>query len=261
MKSRGPVSGFTLIELLVVIAIIAILAAILFPVYVSAKRSAHQSSCVSNLKQLASAMHSYTNDWSGTFPMAHRGTYSYAYGGDDSEDVYWQKAIYGYASKKWQLFYCPALTPKQVDFGNKYPSASFCMYSSIGMNCALGFDVGPIPAAKLDSIRVPTKTVMLGDASAAANNNNPNYGNFWICPGSRDPVNPGGKYLGLNPWPDWCKRSWIDGVRHDGKVNIALVDGHVQTKSREWLLAPHADFPKKPDCSDAATDYTWWDKY
>jgi prepilin-type N-terminal cleavage/methylation domain-containing protein len=54
--------GFTLIELLVVIAIIAILAAILFPVFVLAKKSAQQSKCINNLKQIGTAMSMYLSD-------------------------------------------------------------------------------------------------------------------------------------------------------------------------------------------------------
>jgi len=61
MRSRNR--GFTLIELLVVIAIIAILAAILFPVFARAREKARQTSCLSNLKQLALAMISYVNDY------------------------------------------------------------------------------------------------------------------------------------------------------------------------------------------------------
>lgn len=67
MRSRNR-SGFTLIELLVVIAIIAILAAILFPVYTRAKDRAKQSTCKSNMKQIATAYQSYTDNWGGAFP-------------------------------------------------------------------------------------------------------------------------------------------------------------------------------------------------
>jgi prepilin-type N-terminal cleavage/methylation domain-containing protein len=60
--------GFTLIELLVVIAIIAILAAILFPVLASAKERARQAMCISNLRQLASALREYSDDHNGVMP-------------------------------------------------------------------------------------------------------------------------------------------------------------------------------------------------
>ena len=61
--------GFTLIELLVVIAIIAILAAILFPVFAKAREKARQTSCLSNLKQIALATISYGQDYDGTLPF------------------------------------------------------------------------------------------------------------------------------------------------------------------------------------------------
>jgi len=59
--------GFTLIELLVVIAIIAILAAILFPVFARAREKARQTSCLSNIKQLTLANLMYAQDWDETF--------------------------------------------------------------------------------------------------------------------------------------------------------------------------------------------------
>lgn len=64
-------SGFTLIELLVVIAIIAILAAILFPVFVKAKATAQETKCLNNLKQLNTALLGYVDDNQSTFPPTH----------------------------------------------------------------------------------------------------------------------------------------------------------------------------------------------
>lgn len=60
--------GFTLIELLVVIAIIAILAAILFPVFAQAREKARQTTCVSNLKQIGTAFMMYVQDYDETYP-------------------------------------------------------------------------------------------------------------------------------------------------------------------------------------------------
>jgi prepilin-type N-terminal cleavage/methylation domain-containing protein/prepilin-type processing-associated H-X9-DG protein len=70
MKHRTPSRGFTLIELLVVIAIIAILAAVLFPVFARARDKARQTACFNNLRQIGTAMHAYMGDWDDTVPNA-----------------------------------------------------------------------------------------------------------------------------------------------------------------------------------------------
>lgn len=71
-KVRGAREGFTLIELLVVIAIIAILAAILFPIFAAAKRSGINAKCSSNLKQIGAAFNLYADDNGGRLPSGHR---------------------------------------------------------------------------------------------------------------------------------------------------------------------------------------------
>ena len=76
-RARMRASGFTLIELLVVIAIIAILAAILFPVFAQAREAARKSSCQSNLKQIANGVMMYSQDYDETMPLSfHRLSYS-----------------------------------------------------------------------------------------------------------------------------------------------------------------------------------------
>ena len=74
MKSQRSIrSGFTLIELLVVIAIIAILAAILFPVFAQAREKARQTTCLSNLKQLGTAAQMYAQDYEERLPGTELG--------------------------------------------------------------------------------------------------------------------------------------------------------------------------------------------
>src|SRR5947208_15879514 len=67
-SARTQKRGFTLIELLVVIAIIAILAAILFPVFAQAREKARQTTCLSNMKQLGLGFRMYLQDYDGVFP-------------------------------------------------------------------------------------------------------------------------------------------------------------------------------------------------
>ena len=77
MKGR---KGFTLIELLVVIAIIAVLAAILFPVFAKARHAAQNSSCQSNINQLGKSIKMYLSDWEDTYPTNRRWTTTAAAG-------------------------------------------------------------------------------------------------------------------------------------------------------------------------------------
>jgi prepilin-type N-terminal cleavage/methylation domain-containing protein/prepilin-type processing-associated H-X9-DG protein len=101
MKNR---SGFTLIELLVVIAIIAILAAILFPVFATAREKARQTSCSSNLKQLGTGMLQYVQDYDESYP-AGSGTWTDS-SGLHSNYQGWAGQIYPYV-KSLGLYQCP----------------------------------------------------------------------------------------------------------------------------------------------------------
>jgi len=110
-KSLQQRRGFTLIELLVVIAIIAILAAILFPVFAQAREQARKSSCLSNTKQMGIALAMYRQDWDGGGPFGgwpvsntgaanvHSPTSKY------HED--WQFTLQPYA-KNAKIFRCPS---------------------------------------------------------------------------------------------------------------------------------------------------------
>jgi prepilin-type N-terminal cleavage/methylation domain-containing protein/prepilin-type processing-associated H-X9-DG protein len=96
---RRRTEGFTLIELLVVIAIIAILAAILFPVFAAAREAAWKTDCASNLSQIAKGLRAYTADWSGYAPPGgYYGTWGYMNS--------WTERIYRYMAQERKIFIC-----------------------------------------------------------------------------------------------------------------------------------------------------------
>ena len=102
--------GFTLIELLVVIAIIAILAAILFPVFAKAREKARQSSCSSNVKQLGLSWLQYAQDYDETVMPVNIGpTVSYTLPNGTAYTGYmlWPTCVYPYV-KNIQMYTCPS---------------------------------------------------------------------------------------------------------------------------------------------------------
>jgi prepilin-type N-terminal cleavage/methylation domain-containing protein/prepilin-type processing-associated H-X9-DG protein len=110
MSCRTTRRGFTLIELLVVIAIIAILAAILFPVFAQARDSARQTTCLNNCKQLGTALMMYAQDYDESYPSW---TYATTPGGlkygqrwADWSFATWVDALMPYV-KNNQVFACP----------------------------------------------------------------------------------------------------------------------------------------------------------
>ena len=112
--------AFTLIELLVVIAIIAVLAAILFPVFARARENARRSSCQSNLKQLALGMAQYTQDYDGRLLVEHFG--------------HTLEVIYPYV-KNNQIFRCPSAPANKsgYDVVGATPATTYMYGSTYGV--------------------------------------------------------------------------------------------------------------------------------
>jgi prepilin-type N-terminal cleavage/methylation domain-containing protein/prepilin-type processing-associated H-X9-DG protein len=129
--------GFTLIELLVVIAIIAILAAILFPVFAQAREKARSSTCLSNQKQTGLAFSMYAQDYDETLPLSYIQT----------TDQWWEDVVNPYikATNRGGILSCPSA-----------PSAG-CAYS---MNDAMS-------AKSLAFASNPAELILTGDASQA----------------------------------------------------------------------------------------------
>jgi len=109
MTRRG--SGFTLIELLVVIAIIAILAAILFPVFAKAREKARQASCLSNEKQGGLAWLMYAEDYDGKMPAAYNNSLGRFWSGQDTDPthMYYPELLTPYI-RSTGIFFCPSVS-------------------------------------------------------------------------------------------------------------------------------------------------------
>ena len=150
--------GFTLIELLVVIAIIAILAAILFPVFARARENARRSSCSSNLKQIALGFKQYIQDYDEKYPII---------GGADNTG--WAIAIQPYL-KSTQIYQCPSETapPTNVDstdtanYGKATGTGGFTDYY---YNTAIagGSSSGTVSGLNESSMNYISNTVLNGD--------------------------------------------------------------------------------------------------
>lgn len=102
-------SAFTLIELLVVIAIIAILAAILFPVFAQAKEAAKKTTCLSNTKQIALGVYLYVGDFDDTLPQTswESGATPQPFNPSGKYQIHWSYLIQPYV-KSWNIFVCPS---------------------------------------------------------------------------------------------------------------------------------------------------------
>ncbi|RYG69396.1 DUF1559 domain-containing protein, partial [bacterium] len=144
--------AFTLIELLVVIAIIAILAAILFPVFGRARENARRSSCQSNLKQIGLAIEQYKNDFDGyTLPATQdvNGTTS---GGNRS----WPSLIFSYV-KNEQIFVCPSGSEDGTAINEQFMPGNTKIYVSKTTND--GSDGGTLEGGTGSTVGTPTRLV------------------------------------------------------------------------------------------------------
>ncbi len=155
--------GFTLIELLVVIAIIAILAAILFPVFAKARDKARQATCTSNYKQVTLASLQYVQDYDETFAMGMccpgGTTGTYGAGGWAESHPLWEKKYGTLMSlepylKSYQTLYCPS-TRQIMAISLKWPNSYM---SAVWGNWRLGMVAG---GATLAEVKAPASCVQI----------------------------------------------------------------------------------------------------
>ena len=200
---NGKKSGFTLIELLVVIAIIAILAAILFPVFANARDKARQSTCQSNLKQIGQAFAMYEQDNDGYIP--------------DSSNPggvwhFWFTQLIPYigqnGNNKQVIFRCPsdpsyAYNYNQLSYGMNYEVSGWPISDSSSM-----------PIVNIADVQRTDGVILVAES---------NGDNSYCC--FTDFINSA-------DWP---------GTRHQDGCNVLFFDGHVQWYKQSAIVGAWSD--------------------
>lgn len=255
-----PNKGFTLIELLVVIAIIAILAAILFPVFAQAREKARQITCVSNDKQLGLGMLQYNQDNDEKFPMVQ-------YYDDLGQPVSWETAILPYVKNGTSTTYMGRSYAYGVggvwscpDFPTNQPAQygvnlSLCQEGPGTYNYTTGHP-GVVNVVSIAQVATPADTILMVEKGQAANVSGQtySYASPYFDPTESnwtDPIGPivnntpakASDHLelkydvdsGLND-PTWQSYGTTPGdmprFRHALNCNSLFTDGHVKAVRR-----------------------------
>ena len=214
--------AFTLIELLVVIAIIAILAAILFPVFARARENARRSSCQSNLKQIGLGITQYIQDYDEKLPLR-------IHGGNPNGVIFsWRRQTFPY-TKSAQVFSCPANTNNGIVNDDSIaanmtvaglPAGSPVFNRSYAIN-ARATEVGGTSPSEFDSaqslaaIPATSQTILVSEVKHCCAEMR-----FQDTPATFS--NPNSNFTG-----------------HLGTVNFLFVDGHVKSMKPIATVAPN----------------------
>lgn len=224
---RVPRPAFTLIELLVVVAIIAILAAILFPVFGRARENARRSSCQSNLKQLGLGMIQYTQDYDERYML------------DDP----WASIMFPYV-KSTQIYVCPSQPNNNASnyFASKDPSIPRLSYainnvynsaypSNVNTSifqAAGGYGNGPASLAAIEDMATTIALMDFVPTEAFAH-----YQVTYLTAGFGGPADPPDGALTIN---SAANPPTLDGTvlgkvaaRHLDTSNCLFLDGHVKS--------------------------------
>jgi len=271
--------AFTLIELLVVIAIIAILAAILFPVFAKVREKARQTSCASNMKQIGLALTQYVQDYDETYPCAIDSGFEYSSGTDLT--AHWTQKVIPYI-KANGVYGCPddpgAGSPDQA---NSWKGV-VCSYAANGATGYFAENswkrslIGPMGvgnetwldtvgpnALSLSQINNPSGTILIAERynsdAGAASSGCGNWSNFgdgnvivnqsWYECGSLIPSTGNG----TNAYPNGI--NGVVSAHHTNLANFAFTDGHVKA------MIPTATNPANPpsgwDSNGHSKDNLW----
>ncbi len=217
--------GFTLIELLVVIAIIAILAAILFPVFARAREKARQTSCLSNMKQIGLAMNMYTQDYDERFP----GAYMFYNGDSSTRGCGFYDQLIPYV-KNEQIFICPSENYTATGYRTNMPNAEgfFGRQWDASYGIIAADSVGTVPylgstpygysrGISVAKVEQPAETVLVFESRTCWTNNVGGLG--FNTDGSVRPASSNGT-VGIMRY------------RHNQMMNCAFADGHAKCQKQ-----------------------------
>lgn len=208
---KGREAGFTLIELLVVIAIIALLAAILFPVFARARENARRAACQSNLKQVGLGLLQYVQDYDERCPQIFFGPSA------NPGDYRWMDAVEPY-TKSTQIFTCPSDT---VDGKEYQPRSLYYMgsYAYNGSHWGGGDNYTSPNGAAISDLQDSAGTIWVTDANHA-------YEFTWQNPANNPAITTGTPRQLSNI-----------SERHLETTNILFCDGHVKAMKLNAVAA------------------------
>jgi len=251
--------GFTLIELLVVIAIIAILAAILFPVFARARENARRSSCASNLKQLGLGFAQYIQDYDGLYPQGYgtaTGIAAGQSGGTETADVLWTGRIDPYTKSK-QILVCPSAqfivspTGAKVDATGTSP-----VWIGYGYNCDFIGACGQFANGETDTVvrdaalGAASLTIVLFDAKGRDNFGISSYKGYST------------KWVSMGPTIMGTTEDPLPYDRHFEGLNALYADGHVKWNKKTSFFYKPTGYNQGDGNTFKLTDPLWlWNRY
>lgn len=233
--SHGRSSGFsafTLIELLVVISILAVLAAILFPVFGRARENARRSSCLSNQKQLGLGFLQYQSDNDGAFPFTNH-----------VSGLSWTLTLDSYIKNR-QIFRCPC--DASAAWETPIGSPPRLRVSSYYLNSYLANEAtGSNRFARDATIQAPAKVIYIAE-SAPEKTGDHFHPPLWDAPYD---FAPAGHLAGSNPYPTFWdgtrgETSEIALRQHFDGANYVFADGHA--KWQKWSQVWFRDISRSP---------------
>jgi prepilin-type N-terminal cleavage/methylation domain-containing protein/prepilin-type processing-associated H-X9-DG protein len=252
--------AFTLIELLVVIAIIAILAAILFPVFSQAREKARQSSCLSNTKQIGLAFLMYTQDYDELFPLAGGYTsngwlwnYWHAFPADWRPDMcppdnfrcqsypnFWANSTLPYM-KNMDIWACPSGTPSRLNLPSLYAAPRkpwgkiSYNYNGLLMQYPQAGIVAPAELTLVWEARGKVQKEGFALTQPALRCDDPADPTCRYKPRTQQGCQPGNG--GTSAWFGHDGTQWI----HNNGANFVMTDGHAKWRRLGAVTSPNHD--------------------